>query len=332
MRDFAKISPKFWMGHTGRVIRELGPEAQITALYLLTSPHSNMLGLYYCPITYISHDTGSPLEGASKALLSLIEGYFCAYDFAAEMVWVFEMAKFQISDQLLPQDKRCTGIQNMYNELPANAYLGDFFDKYASRFNLKTKRENVILEKPLPRGLQGASKPLRSKEKEKEKEKEKYKLQNQCRADALAVGEVVESLPATICHTNNGRLASVVQAVVEHYKQFHPRSYRVMPDAKSKEAKLIKERVAEGSTVEQLCSAIDGMHRTPHNLGATNGTKYLALTLCLRNREQVDRFVENSISPPAFAGPSKSLLREAEQRRMIDTYNAGALDESAEMV
>ena len=54
MRDYAKVSPKFWTGETGREIRRLdkeggsqgaskGVEGALVALYLMTSPHSNML-------------------------------------------------------------------------------------------------------------------------------------------------------------------------------------------------------------------------------------------------------------------------------------------------
>lgn len=55
MRDYAKISPKFWIGETGREMRELGLPARALAFYLMTSPHSNMLGIYYLPIVYMMY-------------------------------------------------------------------------------------------------------------------------------------------------------------------------------------------------------------------------------------------------------------------------------------
>jgi len=68
MREYAKVTPCFWTGRTGRGLRK-DPDAQITALYLMTSQHANMLGLYYCPVAYIVADTGLTEEGAYKALL-----------------------------------------------------------------------------------------------------------------------------------------------------------------------------------------------------------------------------------------------------------------------
>ena len=66
MRDYAKISPQFWIGSTGRKLRDAGLEATLVALYLLSNPHANMLGLYYLPQLYIALETGLGIEGASK--------------------------------------------------------------------------------------------------------------------------------------------------------------------------------------------------------------------------------------------------------------------------
>ena len=68
MRDYAKVSPRFWLGETGRELRKAGAEAQVVAFYLMTSPHANMLGLYYLPVLYLAHETGLGPEGASKGL------------------------------------------------------------------------------------------------------------------------------------------------------------------------------------------------------------------------------------------------------------------------
>src|SRR5439155_917307 len=83
MRDYAKISPQFWIGSTGRKLRDAGPEATLVALYLLSNPHANMLGLYYLPQLYIAHETGLGIEGASKGLRRTIEAGFCDYDEAS---------------------------------------------------------------------------------------------------------------------------------------------------------------------------------------------------------------------------------------------------------
>lgn len=107
MRDYGKVSPHFWIGKTGKELRQAGSESQLVALYLLTSPHANMIGLYYMPLAFLSHETGLSIEGASKGLNSAIKAGFCKYDEQSEMVWVIEMATHQIGDALKPGDKRC---------------------------------------------------------------------------------------------------------------------------------------------------------------------------------------------------------------------------------
>ncbi len=126
MRDYAKVSPRFWLGETGRELRKAGAEAQVVAFYLMTSPHANMLGLYYLPVLYLAHETGLGLEGASKGLKRAVEAGFCSYDHDAEMVWVHEMAAWQVGETLKPGDNRCAGVRNEYASLPENAFCQCF--------------------------------------------------------------------------------------------------------------------------------------------------------------------------------------------------------------
>ncbi|MDR3353368.1 MAG: hypothetical protein LBO00_10300 [Zoogloeaceae bacterium] len=165
MRNYSKVGPQFWIGPTGKKLRAAGMEAQIVAMYLLTSPHANMLGLYYCPTMFIAHETGLGLEGASKGLQSAIEAGFCEYDEASEVVWVIEMASYQIGEALKPNDLRVKGVQNEYGSLPENPYLARFYEKYSTAF-----RMSVCRGKASP--SEAPSKPLRSQEQEQEKEQE----------------------------------------------------------------------------------------------------------------------------------------------------------------
>jgi hypothetical protein len=173
MRDYAKLSPTFWTGATGKALRRRGSEAVIVAVYLMSSPHSNMLGLYYQPLMYMAHETGLGIEGASKGLTHCIECGFCEYDNDTEMVWVNEMAAWQISDGLSQGDKRCKGIQKDYDALPNNPFLGPWFDRYAKAFHLKTQRTFEAEKQEVCEGAsQAPSKPHRSQEQEQEQEQE----------------------------------------------------------------------------------------------------------------------------------------------------------------
>ncbi|MFH1605438.1 MAG: DNA-binding protein, partial [Pseudomonadota bacterium] len=58
MKTHAKVPSSIWTGALGKKLREAGPEAQRVAFYLLTSPTSNILGLYYLSIASICHEVG----------------------------------------------------------------------------------------------------------------------------------------------------------------------------------------------------------------------------------------------------------------------------------
>ena len=167
MRDYSKISPQFWIGRTGKALRNAGPEATIVALYLMTCPHANMLGLYYLPLVFVAHETGLGFEGASKGLRRAIEAGFCRYDEASEVVWVVEMARYQIADSLKDKDLRIKGVQNEYDALPENPYLSDFFERYGSAFRMDRRRDEIT---PDASPFEAPSKPLESQEQEQEQE------------------------------------------------------------------------------------------------------------------------------------------------------------------
>lgn len=174
MRDYSKVAPTFWTGKTGKAIRRRGSEALIVAMYLMTSPHSNMLGLYYQPMLYMAHETGLGIEGASKGLAACQEEGFCYYDKDAEMVWVVEMASYQIAEELKATDNRCAGIQKEYDALPDNILLGDFYERYQAAFHLSRKRFfDGSHEGPTQAPLEGLLSQEQEQEQEQEQKQEK---------------------------------------------------------------------------------------------------------------------------------------------------------------
>lgn len=139
MRDYSKVSSGFWTGKTGRSLRG-DMQTQIVAMYLMTSPHSNMIGVFHCPILYIAHETGSPLEGATEGLKKLIEGGFCTYEDDSETIWVHQMANFQIGEELKPTDNRVKDIRKQFENLPEGRIKTEFFKKYGKAFHLENTK------------------------------------------------------------------------------------------------------------------------------------------------------------------------------------------------
>lgn len=157
MRDFGKVSPMFWTGKTGKELRG-HPEAQIVAMYLMTCPHSNMIGAYPLPKLYLTHETGLSVEGASKGLQRCIDIGFCVYDEESEWVFVVEMGAHQVGEILKSNDLRTKGIHRHYLTIADSVVGRSFFARYSNDWALPSKPLISPLEGALKDG-EGAYKP-----------------------------------------------------------------------------------------------------------------------------------------------------------------------------
>jgi hypothetical protein len=166
MRDYGAVSPQFWIGQTGKSLRG-HITAQLVALYLMTSPHANMIGVYYCPIDTIAKETGLPMEGASEALRSLEEAGYCHFDPSTEEVFVVRMAAFQVGEQLEARDNRCKGIARDVEKIMSPELRSRFRAIYSGAFHLP---EIATKPAPTPPPTQAPTEPLRSQEQEQKQE------------------------------------------------------------------------------------------------------------------------------------------------------------------
>ncbi len=178
MRDYGVVSPKFWIGETGKALRGNAP-AQVLALYLMTCPHANMIGVFHCPVLYMAHDTGLGMEVASKALQSLIEARYCTYDEASETVFVHRMAAYQVAESLKPGDNRVKCVEREWSNIGPAQLKAAFTAIYSVAFHLPSEDENAVPSK-------APSKPLASQEQEQEQEQDKEEPNGSVgKADAL---------------------------------------------------------------------------------------------------------------------------------------------------
>lgn len=157
MRDYGTVSPQFWVRGTGKELRG-DTEAQVVALYLMTSPHANMIGVYHLPVMYLAHETGLTQEGALKALQRLAGHDFCTYD--DEWVCVHNFAANQIGEELKPEDKRVKGVINELSKVPAGKCRQTFVDRYQGPYHLPASPSEA------------PSEPLRSQNRTDQKQKQ----------------------------------------------------------------------------------------------------------------------------------------------------------------
>lgn len=176
MRDYGVVSPKFWIGETGKALRGNAP-AQVLALYLMTCPHANMIGVFHCPVLYMAHETGLGMEGASKALQSLIEAGYCTYDEASETVFVHRMAAYQVAESLKVGDNRVKGVEREWQNIGPASLKQAFFAIYSVAFHLPGEAKKTSPS-------EAPSKPLASQEQEQEQEQDKEEAKASLSASA----------------------------------------------------------------------------------------------------------------------------------------------------
>jgi hypothetical protein len=164
MRNYAQVAPQFWIGETGRFFRKCGLEVQILALYLITSPHANMIGLYYLPKAFIAHETGLTEEGVSKGLQRASEAGFARYDEDTETVFIPNFVRFQVGQNLSVSDNTVIGIAKKLLEMRKSPFVKDFMRIYGGIYKLSDREELKGLLSP----LQAPPKPLRSQEQKQE--------------------------------------------------------------------------------------------------------------------------------------------------------------------
>lgn len=135
-REYGKVAHQFWTGETGRQLRQCGRDAQLLALYLVTNRHATMIGLYYLPLPLVAHEMGFTGAEVAAAMDALKRAGYCRYDDERELVWVCEMARFQIDDTLNASDKRVPRIASMLAEHEASPLARGFRERYAGCFHL----------------------------------------------------------------------------------------------------------------------------------------------------------------------------------------------------
>ena len=158
MYSYGRVFSSFWVSGSGKTLRG-DPEAQLVALYLMSSPHANMIGVFHCPIIYIAHEIGIPLEGALKALERLSEAGFCAYEEASEHVFVRRFAAYQVGDELKSKDNRVKGIREYVSAIPSESLKLLFLQEYAEAFHLEDMLNEALETQKNLSPLEAPSKP-----------------------------------------------------------------------------------------------------------------------------------------------------------------------------
>lgn len=87
---YSRIRSKFW---TDEKVRQWDDDTRLLALYLLTSPHNNIVGCYVLPRLYACEDLGWELGRLEAAMGRLIQDGFIQYDESTRLLLVVNYLK-----------------------------------------------------------------------------------------------------------------------------------------------------------------------------------------------------------------------------------------------
>ena len=95
MRDYGRVYTAFW---TSEDIRALTDDGRLLALYLLTSPHSTIAGVFRLPNGYASDDLQWGTERVSDGFRELIAKGFASRCEATNWVWIRRFLEWNAPD------------------------------------------------------------------------------------------------------------------------------------------------------------------------------------------------------------------------------------------
>jgi hypothetical protein len=282
VRDYGVVSPKFWIGETGKKLRG-DRDAQLLAFYLMTGPHAISTGVYHCPMVYMAHETGLSMEGACKALERLIEAQFCSYDEASEWVFVYQMARFQIGETVVLKDRRHKWLLREVENMPKSLRC-KFISLYGDVYEIPKPAET-------PSPIQAPSKPHRSQDHDQEHGQE----QDQDHDHEGVAGAT--DVPRGTDPPESDAIGQIAARVFAHWRETweHPRAKL---DAKRRVR--IRDALKLGYSEADLCQCITGYRNSPHHMGQNDrNTVFDDLELFLRDAKHIDAGLKFYADPPS---------------------------------
>lgn len=143
MRDYARIWCQFWVRGTGRKLRG-NHAAQALAMYLMSTGHGNMAGLYYLPLPTMLHELGMAEPTARDSLDLFADLDLAHHDAEAELAYLPTAPRYQLGleDTKLPLktgDKKIAGVVREVIKHQGHRFFDDFVARWGTPLNLPTE-------------------------------------------------------------------------------------------------------------------------------------------------------------------------------------------------
>ena len=161
MRDYGKVHTSFWTSGTTRSMSE---DARALALYLLTSPHNTIAGVFRLPDGYVCEDMQWSAERVAEGFRELLSKGFANRCETSKWVWIRK--HFDWNPPENPNQRKAAGKQAM--SVPDEcSWKPDFMRVCADSLGLDPPKNSNPSE-TLP-------KPFANQEQEQEQKQEQKK-------------------------------------------------------------------------------------------------------------------------------------------------------------
>lgn len=325
MREYSRISPQFWMRGSGKRLRG-DADAQVLAMYLVTGPAANMIGVYYVSFVAMAHETGLGEKRTREALERIEIAEFAFYDESSELVWVPNMASYQLGDTMKSGDKRRLGVLAELKKIGSHPFVASFYDLYGEPYALgdrPTDRKKCLGSLSKKGGSSTNRTPSmglvpKSEEAEAESESEA--------ASEPSVPDGASVVPKKLTQCDE---------IYEHWlvarKRHTPRAGRIEMNDGDRRALGVLLKL--GRTVDEMQRCCEGHFLSDHHTGKTGGNKYIAFKyaiketnidgfIALADRERSRREKRPLVVPDEPVTPEQQALNVQGASALIASLNA----------
>lgn len=162
MRDFGKVHTSFW---TSSTVRDMSEDGRNLAIYLLTSPHGTIAGVFRLPDGYACDDLQWDAQRVQAAFAELQQHGFARRCETTKWVWIVNHFEWNPLDNP-NQRKAASKVANMVPS--ACAWGGEFMVVCGPVF----QPDGALQRNPFGTVHQTLPEPFRNQEQEQEQEKE----------------------------------------------------------------------------------------------------------------------------------------------------------------
>jgi hypothetical protein len=194
VRDYGKTYTSFW---TNAELADCSRDARLLGVYLLSSPHTNMIGCFRLPVGYVAEDLHMTPEEVKDSLAELEQVGYINYD--QKLSWVL-LPRFLRWNQIENQNQAKSALK-LFDEIPQKSslhaafrgvlaeYIKELPESVREPFNQLNLEDSKAVDNPsatvtepspnpFERVSEGFTQPFRNQEQEQEQEQKQEGKEN----------------------------------------------------------------------------------------------------------------------------------------------------------